>query len=510
MRRQREQPERRQTASPRRARADLGQVLLAVILVSLAFAFILGMIAAGGGGPERQALALEEARAIQPLKIASKLTGYVIFGIVAKIGAAVMLGYVVFYVIAIGRNWLDLRARQVYAKDGLFPVIELTPGALYDPNRDNAGAHPLITLEALAVQKTAALKADKILVRQTAPAGRALEALPLEAGDDTPALPDLVRLADLATAPTLAGLVLGLGDSGPLTASLHDLMHVLAVGASGFGKSAFLRALVWQLAQVPEDLHVVAIDINGSEFNPLRDWARLLYPVARDTGAAIATLQAVGQEIGRRKELFEAFPAAYDLASYNRAAGDPLPPIVILADEATNLLNQSGLGDPLREVTQTARQYGVYLLLAGQSANSQVISTQTRDNFSTRLCFHTSPTSRRVVLGESVADVTQKGRAWAQLSGETLQQIQVPFVTREELARVLTRGKPARVLDLEARPTGAAPVTLEDPHAARVRALKAEGASDTRIAREVYGHGNPHYIDKVRAILQQQQHGATA
>ncbi len=486
------------------SRIDNTRLLLGVIAAALAFAFLLGLSV--NSTPERQALALEEAAAVQPWKIASRVTGYVVFGVVAKVGAAVMAGYVVFYVIAIGRNWLDLRARQVHARDGLFPVIEVQNGVLYDPNRDNAGAHPLITIAALDVQKTAALKADKILVRQTTPAARAADLPALEAGDAAPALPDLVKLADVAQRPTLAALVLGLSESGPLTASLHDLMHVLAVGASGFGKSAFLRALIWQLAQVPEALDVVAIDINGSEFNPLRDWARLLYPVARDTGAAIATLQAVSQEIDRRKALFEAVPTAYDLESYNRQAnGGALSSVVILADEATNLLNQDGLGDPLREVTQTARQYGVYLLLAGQSANSQVISTQTRDNFSTRLCFHTSPSSRRVVLGESVADVTQPGRAWAQLTGAQLQQIQVPYVTREELARVLERGKPARVLDLEAR--AAAPLVTQgdDATAQRVKALKADGLSDTAIAREVFKYGNPHYIGKVREILQQQQ-----
>jgi len=492
---------RTQTADNRRrvTRIDSTRIILALIAVGLGMAFVLGL-AAGGLTPERQALALEEAAAVQPWKIASRVTGYALWGIGAKVGAVVMAGYVVFYVIAIGRNWLDLRARQVHAKDGLYPVIEIQRGVLYDPNRDNAGAHPLITMSALSVQKTAAMRAEKILVRQTdRPAIRQDDALALEA--PTVNLPDLVRLADVARNPSLDALTLGVSEKGAITASLHDLMHVLAVGASGFGKSAFLRALIWQLAQVREPLDVVAIDINGSEFNPIREWARLLYPVARETDTAIATLQAVKGEIDRRKALYEAIPEAYDLPSYNRLAGATLAPIVILADEATNLLNQAGLGDPLREVTQTARQYGVYLLLAGQSANSQVISTQTRDNFSTRLCFHTSPTSRRVVLGGSVDDVTKPGRAWALLTGAALQQIQVPFVTREELARVLTMGKPKHVIDVEA----VKPVSADDETAERVLELKDAGLSDTAIAREVFKYGNPHYISKVREILQQQQ-----
>lgn len=481
------------------SRIDNTRLLLAVIVVTIGFAFLLGLSA--NGSPERQALALEEAAAVMPWKIASRVTGYVVFGVVAKVGAAVMAGYVVFYVIAIGRNWLDLRSRQIHARDGLFPVIELQPGALYDPNRDNAGAHPLITIAALGVQKQAATKADKILIRQTERSITPTADAPALTADPVN-LPDLVRLADVARNPTLDALALGVSERGAITASLHDLMHVLAVGASGFGKSAFLRALIWQLAQVREPVDVIAIDINGSEFNPLRDWARLLYPVARDTDTAIATLGAVKSEIARRKMLYEAIPTAYDLPSYNRLAGVALAPVVILADEATNLLNQTGLGDPLREVTQTARQYGVYLLLAGQSANSQVINTQTRDNFSTRLCFHTSPSSRRVVLGESVDDVTTKGRAWVQRPGEPLQQMQVPYVTREELARVLERGKPARVLDV--MPTTPAGEAIDDKEQ-RIIELLNEDLPDSKIASMVYGYNNARTVEKVKELRRRRQ-----
>ncbi|MCK9598113.1 MAG: hypothetical protein M0R06_03665 [Sphaerochaeta sp.] len=493
---------RTKTDNTRRyTRIDNTRLILALVFVALGFAFLLG-ISAGGLTPERQALALEEAAAVQPWKIASRVTWYAVWGIGAKVGAAVMAGYVVFYVIAIGRNWLDLRARQIHAKEGLFPVIELTPGALYDPNRDNAGAHPLITIAALDVQKTAALKADKILVRQTdRPAIRQGDAQALEA--EAVNLPDLVRLADVARHPRLDALALGVGADGLITASLHELMHVLAVGASGFGKSAFLRALMWQLAQVKEPVAVVGIDCFGSELNAVTEWDKLLYPVARDLPTAAATLQAVMTEIARRKALYAGAPQAYDLPSYNRLAGEPLAPLVVLVDEGTAMLNESGIADPLRQVVQTARQFGVYALLAGQNVNHKVMPTQIRDNFSTRLCFHTSMASRHVVLGETPDDVTTKGRAWVMRPGAQLEQIQCPFVTREEVARVITRGRPARVLDIEA--VKVAESEADDETAQRVIALKADGLSDTAIAREVFKYGNPHYIGKVRDILQQQQ-----
>lgn len=485
------------TNSTARRRADTTQMLLAMIVISVGLAFVMGMTI--GGSPEERALRLEEEQAVMEWKIASRVTGYAVFGIGAKVALFVIGGYVVFYLSAILRNFLDLRARQVYARDGIFPVIEVQQGVLYDPNRDNAGAHPLITIAALDVQKTAAMKAEKILVRQTDRRMREMEALmpQLEALPASSTLPELIRLADVSPRPTLAELALGMGTNGLITASLHDLMHVLAVGASGFGKSAFLRALIWQLAQAQEPVSIVGIDCFGSELNTITAWDKLLFPVATDLPSAAATLQAVTAEIGKRKALYAEYPAAYDLQSYNRLAGAPIAPIVMLVDEGTAMLNEPGIADPLRQVVQTARQFGVYALLAGQNVNHRVMPTQTRDNFSTRLCFHTSAASRHVVLGETPNDVTVKGRAWMQRPGEMLQQVQCPFVTRDEVQRVITVGKPKRILDLEA----IQPDTQGDDVARRIQALHADGISLNGIQREIFGYTGGQAYSAVKAAL---------
>jgi len=474
-----------------------GTILVYALGVALAVGVLGGFLLSGGVrqlDPVQRALYVTEQEAVLPFKIISRVTGYLFGGVVLKVTLYVLGSFGTYYVLRIALNWLDLRSRQVHARDGIFPVVELFKGALYDPNRDNAGAHPLITIAALDVQRTAAMQADKILVKTS---DKALPAVVDAPALEVDSLPAMVLLSELARNPSLDALTLGVSERGTLTASLHDLMHVLAVGASGFGKSAFLRALIWQLAQVKEPVSVVGIDCFGSELNVIHNWSKLRYPVANEIPEAIATLQAVTGEIGRRKALYAALPTAYDLPSYNRLASEPLEPIVMFCDEGTAMLNEKSIADPLRRVVQTARQFGVYALLAGQNVNHRVMPTQTRDNFSTRLCFHTSKASRHVVLGETPDDVTIKGRAWVQRPGDTLTQIQCPYVTREEVQQVLTVGQPSQVIDLVAsKPNG---------DARRVVALKADGLSDTAIAREVFNHGNTHYIEKVRGILRQQQ-----
>jgi len=328
-----------------------------------------------------------------------------------------------------------------------------------------------------------------------------------ESTTPAPVWPTSVCLVDLFRdrQPTIHDLVVGAHPTENglevVSDSLNNLMHVLTVGASGWGKSTWLRSFLWQIAKAREPVEVVAIDINGSEFNVLRGWGKLRYPVARTTQDAAAVLDAVGSEIQQRRDLYENnAPLATKLIEYNEATGANIPPWVVVLDEGTNLLNQTGIGKPLRTAVQTARQYGVYILLAGQSAKHSVVDTQVRDNFSTRLCFRTSPTSSRVVLDDSAAgDLHDKGRAWAKLTGREMLEVQGPFVSREDFVRVLGNGGPKLAMP---EPITARPPSGDPDQIAQVIELHNQGASMRAIERAVFGYTGGKAHDLVKTIVE--------
>ena len=341
--------------------------------------------------------------------------------------------------------------------------------------------------------------------------GKAMETLS-ETTETPIAWPATVTLGDLFRdrRPSIHDLVVGAypTENGlqVISDSLHNLMHVLTVGASGWGKSTWLRAFLWQIAKATEPCEVIAVDVNGSEFNVLRGWGKLRYPVARDVPEAVALLGAVSGEIADRKRLYESYaPIATTLNEYNEATGANVAPWVVVVDEGTSLLNQPGISEPLRAAVQTARQYGIYILLAGQSANHSVINTQTRDQFSTRLCFHTSPISSRVILDDSGAgSLAVKGRALCQMVGRELCELQGPFIDREAFMRALGNGGPKLAMPVIEGPSLERPRLADDPeNINQVLALHRAGESDTAIARQVFGHGTTFYIGIVREILEQ-------
>jgi DNA segregation ATPase FtsK/SpoIIIE-like protein len=337
------------------------------------------------------------------------------------------------------------------------------------------------------------------------PTKQAAEAL-LPETDHKPAWPSMVTIGQVFAdrQPSIHDLVVGVKSDGELVSdSIHNLMHVLSVGASGWGKSSWLRAFLWQIAKATEPVEVIAIDVNGSEFNALRGWGKLRYPVARTAQDAGAVLGAVIAEIGRRGEMYERHPMATKLSEYNQATGAGLPPWVVAVDEGTNLMHKAGIGDPLRELVQTARQYGVYVLLVGQTAKATVIDTEIRDQFSTRLCFHTSPPSSRVVLDDKAAsEIHAKGRAIVQMVGREQEQVLGPWVTRGEFIAALDGTGPQMDMPESETPIDVTrSAGLSGDQVNEIMERWYAGEKVTPIALAVFGYGNPFYIAKVRKVI---------
>lgn len=464
----------------------LTAICVAIITIMIALYNPWGRIATWFDADAR-ALLLQQRAATLPARVILQ------YGLIAvMIGALAGLS---FYAV----QWARLRSRLIHRRDGLAPLV-LTANGIYDPDRDNAGAHPMVTMAALKVQQTAAaramLTADATQPQQD-PQPALVEEIPAEIE-----LPTEIALSEVLTwQPTIERIALGVSVDGPVTASLHDLMHVLAVGSSGWGKSKFLALIIAQLAQAPEAFDVAAIDVSGSAFNAIRSWKRLIYPVARDPEEAIAILTTLRNEIDRRKELFEAQPLADKLPSYNRLVDDPLNPIVCLIDEGTDLLDNDGVAKPLKRLLQVGRQYGVYVLATGQSATADVIATSTRNNFSSRFVFHVESSNYvRVVLGRTEEPPQEKGRALVRLEGQRIEEVQVPLVSRRELFQRIQGGGPRGPI-----PDIASAEVIEDdprlPNDERARLLHGQGVSLNQIQNRLFGATGGNYYYQVREFL---------
>lgn len=125
-------------------------MILLGVLLAISTANTVGEIAAWID-PEARALMLQEEAAMLPARVNAQKWA-LLAGIVLRWLLIVILAAGAF----VGLTWAWRASRRHYARDGLYPVIEVQNGSFYDPNRDNAGASPLVAAGALAVQERAA------------------------------------------------------------------------------------------------------------------------------------------------------------------------------------------------------------------------------------------------------------------------------------------------------------------------------------------------------------------
>lgn len=305
---------------------------------------------------------------------------------------------------------------------------------------------------------------------------------------------------------TLDNLVIGVtienGEIVPVTKSLHDLLHLLAIGITGAGKSTWVLSFLAEIEMCQQPIEVCLIDVHGSAFNVLSDWGKLKYPIARNNDQARAIFEEVRRETDRRMQLYEQVPLADSLPSYNQHAKEKIVPWLIVVDEGTLMLADRTINHFLASAVQGTRQYGIYVFMSGQTANASVIRTPIRDNCPTRICFNNEENSIRVTLGGSPPGELEEvpGRGWARLKGKkTPIKIQAPIIRRSDLYQAINRSGPRQcfpVIEAECET-----VSEEIPEADRIKALSAQGYSKRQIEEDVYGHpgGNAHY--KVTKVL---------
>ncbi|MFF5295422.1 type VII secretion protein EccC [Paractinoplanes globisporus] len=245
---------------------------------------------------------------------------------------------------------------------------------------------------------------DHLSVEQAEAVARRLSPLRLAAmskSSDTPlatemGLADLLGLGDPETFSVTQSWMprpnrdklrvpLGVGADGSpieldLKESAQDGMgpHGLLIGATGSGKSELLRTLVMALAAThsSETLNFVLIDFKGgatfSSLDRLPHTAAVITNLADELVLVDRMVDAIDGEMIRRQELLRkagnyASLRDYEKARAGGAALPPLPSLLVICDEFSELLSaKPDFIDLFVQIGRLGRSLGVHLLLASQ------------------------------------------------------------------------------------------------------------------------------------------------
>lgn len=178
---------------------------------------------------------------------------------------------------------------------------------------------------------------------------------------------------------------IGLGEGGsPVHLDIKESAqqgmgpHGLVIGATGSGKSEFLRTLVLGLALThsPEQLNMVLVDFKGGAtfagMSELPHVSAVITNLAQELTLVDRMQDALSGEMVRRQELLREAGNFASIRDYEkaRAAGEdlaPMPSLFIVVDEFSEMLSaKPEFIDLFVAIGRLGRSLGLHLLLASQ------------------------------------------------------------------------------------------------------------------------------------------------
>jgi hypothetical protein len=232
--------------------------------------------------------------------------------------------------------------------------------------------------------------------------------------------------------------------------SITDLPHMLVAGATGSGKSVFLRSLIVSLSTLysPEALQLVLVDPKRTDFGLFNNLPHLrgTEGVITDAQEAIDVLDhLVNHELEQRTQQLEE-ELYMDIHDYNDDhPDDPIPPIVVIVDEFADLSDVMDTKEQrddfdlaLKRLAQRARSVGIHLVVATQRPTADIIDGTIKANLPCRVSFRLeSNVDSRTVLDQGGAEhLLGSGDMLLRHEGETT-RLQGLFLSSDDLRTAL-------------------------------------------------------------------------
>jgi len=237
-------------------------------------------------------------------------------------------------------------------------------------------------------------------------------------------------------------IALGKSISGkPIVGDLSSMPHLLIAGTTGSGKSVCINTIILSLLyrHTPDKCKFILIDPKMLELSTYEGIPHLLCPVITEAKKAASVLGWVVKEMESRYRLMTK-EGVRNIDSYNTKHKLPMPYIVVVVDEMSDLMLVAGkeIESYIQKLSQMARAAGIHIIMATQRPSVDVITGTIKANFPTRISFQvTSKIDSRTILGEQGAEqLLGKGDMLYMSSANRIVRIHAPFVSDGEIEQI--------------------------------------------------------------------------
>ncbi len=255
-------------------------------------------------------------------------------------------------------------------------------------------------------------------------------------------LSEILKYQDFKKKDIKLPIALGKNISGvPIVSDLASMPHLLIAGTTGSGKSVCINTIILSLLyrHTPERCKFILIDPKMLELSTYEGVPHLLCPVITEAKKAASVLGWVVKEMESRYRLMTK-EGVRNIDSYNSKHKLPMPYIVVVVDEMSDLMLVAGkeIENYIQKLSQMARAAGIHIIMATQRPSVDVITGTIKANFPTRISFQvTSKIDSRTILGEQGAEqLLGKGDMLYMSSANKVIRIHAPFVGDNEIEKI--------------------------------------------------------------------------
>jgi S-DNA-T family DNA segregation ATPase FtsK/SpoIIIE len=218
---------------------------------------------------------------------------------------------------------------------------------------------------------------------------------------------------------------------------LVEQPHILIAGETGSGKSSQIRAILTTLirAKKSEELRFVLGDLKRSEFYLFKN-VKHVDGVYHEASELSRALKRVKKEMVKRGNLLD----NEGVNNIDKLKDKP-PYIVVCIDEVVLLKKEKDIMDILEEISSIGRALGIFLILALQRPDAQVLDGKLKVNLTVRMGFRTADSTNAKIIGtEGAEKISNVGRMILKVNSYT-QQIQSPFLDDKQANLILSKYK---------------------------------------------------------------------